>query len=94
MPVYDNPLDPPPRVKARPDPSQWELDDPLTFGEAAALLWPQGPITASTLRTAYRQGHLDVLMVARKVLVTRRLLAAWLEASRRTRGVGDGRDSK
>lgn len=89
MPVYDLPLDPPPRVKARPDPSQWELDEPLTFAEAAILLWPQGPTTASTLRTAYRQGTLGVLVVARKLFVTRCLLAEWLARSRRGGGSGD-----
>ena len=46
----------PRRVAARPDPSMWADDELMTFAEAASLMWPQGPLTASSLRTAYRAG--------------------------------------
>lgn len=52
----------PRRVAARPDPAAWGEDELLSFSEAAALLWPDGPLTASSLRTAYRAGELEVTM--------------------------------
>jgi hypothetical protein len=33
------------RVKARPDPAQWEKDETMTLIEAAALFFPHGPLT-------------------------------------------------
>jgi hypothetical protein len=76
----------PRRIQARPDPSQWEDDELLTFQEAAALMWPNGPLTASSLRTAYRAGELEVVLIARKLLTTKRALAAMTEAARRIKG--------
>jgi len=73
----------PRRVAARPDPSMWADDELMTFAEAAALLWPAGPLTASSLRTAYRAGELEVVMIARKLLVTKKGLAAMTENARR-----------
>jgi hypothetical protein len=80
----------PRRIKARPDPAQWDDDELLTFAEAAALLWPDGPLTASTLRTAYRAGALEVTLIARKLLTTKKALLAMTEAARRK---GQGRVS-
>jgi hypothetical protein len=73
----------PRRIAARPDPSQWSDDELMTFQEAAALFWPQGPLTASSLRTAYRAGELEVVLIARKLLVTKRGLASLTENARR-----------
>jgi hypothetical protein len=73
----------PRRIAARPDPAQWGDDELLTFAEAAALLWPQGPLTASSLRTAYRAGELEVVLIARKLLVTKAGLSAMTEGARR-----------
>ncbi|BBF94340.1 hypothetical protein [Blastochloris tepida] len=75
MPVRATPVPLPPRIAARPDPAQWGADELLTFAEAAALFWPYGPLTATSLRTAYRQGLVDVVMIARKVFVTPAALA-------------------
>lgn len=75
----------PRRIQARPDPAQWGDDELLTFQEAAALMWPHGPLTASSLRTAYRAGELEVVLIARKLLTTKRALAAMTEAARRTK---------
>ncbi|OSI65049.1 hypothetical protein BSZ21_21965 [Bradyrhizobium canariense] len=71
------------RVAARPDPADWAEDELMTLAEAADLMWPSGPLTASSLRTAYRAGELEVVMIARKLLVTKAGLAAMTEAARR-----------
>lgn len=42
----------------------------MTLAEAARLFWPGGPITVTTLRTAVRQGDLEVVVLARKLFVT------------------------
>ncbi|MGA2491471.1 MAG: hypothetical protein ABSF67_00820 [Roseiarcus sp.] len=64
----------PPRVAARPDTQQWGLDELMTLAEAAALHWPTGPLTARSLRTAVDDGLLPVVMVARKLLTSRRAI--------------------
>lgn len=64
----------PARVVARPSPDQWKEDELLTLPEAAALLWPDGPLTVSSLRTALRDGKLQVVVVAGKILTTRAAL--------------------
>ncbi len=66
----------PRRVAARPNPCDWADDELMTLAEAAALMWPQGPLTASSLRTAYRAGGLETVMIARKLLTTKANLAA------------------
>jgi hypothetical protein len=70
-------------VAVRPDPAQWADDELMTFAEAAALLWPNGPLTASSLRTAYRAGQLEVTVIARKLLVTKAAIRAMTEAATR-----------
>jgi hypothetical protein len=91
MPMRDTPVEPPPRVRERPDPKDWEDREPMTLAEAAALLWPRGPITAATLRTAYRQGALEVVLVARKLLVTKAQIADMLDGARTLKGGPDAR---
>lgn len=73
----------PRRIAARSDPSQWDDDELLTLQEAAALLWPDGPLTASSLRTAYRAGDLEVTLIARKLLTTKRAIAQMTRGARR-----------
>jgi hypothetical protein len=58
------------RVAQRPDPQQWRLDELVTLAEAAALLWPNGPIGVSTLRTAIRAGDLAHVRTAAPKLET------------------------
>ena len=58
---------PPLRVATRPEPAQWGHDELFTFVEAGALLWPDGPLSASSMRTAYRTGALWVMLIARKI---------------------------
>jgi hypothetical protein len=73
----------PRRIAARPDPKDWGDDELLTFAEAAALIWPDGPISASTLRTAYRSGLLETVLLARKLMTTKRALSEMTESARR-----------
>lgn len=60
------------RIKARPDPNNWDMDEVMTLPEAAELFWPQGPLTTNSLRVAVRDGVLPVTVVAGKFLTTRR----------------------
>ncbi|MET3694838.1 hypothetical protein [Methylobacterium goesingense] len=64
----------PPRVAARPSQIEWDDDELLTLPEAAALMWPNGPLTVSSLRTAVRDGQLQVVVVAGKILTNRAAL--------------------
>ncbi len=64
-----------PRVRARPNPESWGMDELLTLQEAAELCWPEGPLTVTSLRTAVRDRQLAVAMVAGKFLTTKRQLA-------------------
>ncbi|MET4489778.1 hypothetical protein ABIA94_005365 [Bradyrhizobium sp. LA7.1] len=73
----------PPRIARRPNPSQWDLDELLTFEEAAALHWPEGPLTTRSLRTAAESGALGVVIIARKRMTTCRQIQ---EMSRCERG--------
>lgn len=73
----------PRRIAAQPDPAAYGDGDLLTLAEAAALLFPQGPLTTSSLRSAYRKGTLEVIVISRKVMVTKRAIAAMTEAARR-----------
>jgi len=73
----------PPRVAARPSPDQWAEDELLSLPEAAALLWPAGPLSTRSLRTAERDGQLAVVVIAGKMLTTRRALAEMGRCRRR-----------
>jgi hypothetical protein len=75
----------PRRVVTRPDPATWSCTELMSLAEAAALMWPEkgSPVTASTLRTAYRSGILEVVVIARKILVNKQGLAAMTENARR-----------
>lgn len=42
----------------------------MTLPEAAALFWPRGPLTVTSLRTAGHEGSLKVTIVAGKWFVT------------------------
>lgn len=61
----------PPRIAARPNPNDWGEDDLMTLAEAAALFWPDGPISERTLRTAVRDGRLPISVLAGKFFVTK-----------------------
>lgn len=74
----------PPRVKERSNPSLWGLDELLTFHEAAALYWPDGPLTSRSLRTAAEAGMLGTVTIARKKLTTRRQLEEMSRCDRPT----------
>lgn len=59
------------RVKARPSPQMWQGDELMSLAEAAALYWPDGFLTETSLRTAARDGRLPISQIAGKFFVTR-----------------------
>lgn len=61
--------------------------------EAAALLWPRGPLTESSLRTAIVHRELAHVRIANRIYTTRAALAAMTEC-RRTSGREAGRVSE
>lgn len=76
--VVDRPLDrtmKEDRIKERPDPGSWGMDELMTLAEAARLFWPKGPLTANSLRIAVRDGVLPATTIAGKLLTTRRAIA-------------------
>jgi hypothetical protein len=76
------------RVERRPDPAQWSEDELLALHEAVALLWPHGPVTVSSLRTAIASGELAHARIAGRLYTTRAALAAMAACERRTAGDG------
>jgi hypothetical protein len=74
----------PRRVAERSDINAWSRTEVLSYAEAAALLWPSGrPLSASSLRTAQKNGQLETVMIARKRLTTLAAIEAMLEGARR-----------
>ncbi|WP_271599410.1 hypothetical protein [Bradyrhizobium sp. CCBAU 45384] len=61
----------PARVALRPHPEQWSEEELMTLSEAAALYWPMGPLTCTSLRTAVRDGKLEVAEIAGKLLTNK-----------------------
>ncbi|WMT76281.1 hypothetical protein [Bradyrhizobium sp. Ash2021] len=72
----------PKRVARRPDPDQWSENELLALHEAVALLWPRGPLTVSSLRTAIAKGHLGHARIAGRLYTTRAALGAMSECRR------------
>jgi len=66
---------PPARVQARPNPEDWREEELMTLPEAAALFWPDGPLTIHSLRVAVRDGALAVAVVAGRYLTNRKSIA-------------------
>lgn len=55
----------------------------MSLDEAVALLWPLGPLTVSSLRSAIRRGELGHARIAGKIFTTLRELAELAECARR-----------
>jgi hypothetical protein len=70
------------RVVARPNPDDWKEDELMTLPEAAALFWPDGPLTTHSLRVAVRDGVLAVAVVAGRHLTTRRAITSMADCQR------------
>jgi hypothetical protein len=68
---YESGSDLPARIALRPDPAQWRDDELMTLHEAAVLFWPMGPLTTASLRTAVRDGKLEVAEIAGKLLTNK-----------------------
>jgi hypothetical protein len=66
----------PERVLRRPDPAEWSADELMALHEAVGLLWPEGPVTVSGLRTAIAKGELAHARIAGRIYTTRAALAA------------------
>ena len=66
----------PPRIAAKPSPTDWGPDDLLTLAEAAALFWPDGPLSEKSLRTVVRDSGLRHLRLAGKLFTTRSAIEA------------------
>ena len=64
----------------------------MALHEAIDLLWPAGPLTVSSLRTAIARGDLACVRIAGRIYTTRAALAAMTEC-RRTSGREAGRMS-
>ncbi|MEA2896139.1 MAG: hypothetical protein QOJ84_1754 [Bradyrhizobium sp.] len=79
----------PERVARRPHPVQWSEDELLALHEAVALLWPGGPVTVSSLRTAIAAGDLAHARIAGRIFTTRAALAE-MAACRRTAAADGG----
>jgi hypothetical protein len=69
------------RAKARPDPAQWGEDEVMTLFEAAAVFFPQGPLTLSSLRRAAAAGTLEIAKVVGKDLTTPRAIRKLVKPS-------------
>jgi hypothetical protein len=54
----------------------WAHDELMNLAEAARLMWPDGPLTERSLRTAIREGRLPISVVAGKFFVTKQALGA------------------
>ena len=70
---------PPLRCVARPSPEDWADDEPMTLAEAIAVFYPNGPVTASSLRTEYHKHRLPLAEVAGRFYVTPANLKALFE---------------
>jgi hypothetical protein len=62
------------RVVERNDPQAWAEDDLLTMAEAAMLFWPRGPLRAASLRNAAKNGQLAIVIIAGKMMTTKKAL--------------------
>ena len=78
--------DPLVRVEKRPRPEQWVDDEPMTLVEAAAVFFPEGPLTVASLRTTIRRGELAYVMRAGKMLTTPGAMRDMMKPQFRVRG--------
>ena len=74
------------RLLERPNKEDWPIDELMTLPEAAALYWPQGPVTTATLRTLIRKGQLRVAVLGRRHLTSRKALEDMQQEEVRLRG--------
>lgn len=65
----------PPRVSQRRDPALWSDVELMTLEEAAKLFWPDGPLTTTSLRTAVKDGKLEIAEIAGKILTNKQSIA-------------------
>lgn len=75
--------DPMRRVKLRPLASEWEDTEPVTLVEAIALLFPNGPLTVKSLRTAIHRSDLAAARVAGKDFTTLKAVREMMKPRRK-----------
>ncbi|MGY4617659.1 hypothetical protein ACVWZ4_002886 [Bradyrhizobium sp. USDA 4472] len=63
----------PERVRLRPLLSDWSEHELITLPEVVYLFWPGpgAPVTLTTIRTAVRDGDLDIVRIAGKFFTTK-----------------------
>lgn len=59
------------RVFDRPNPADWADDELLSLAEAAALLFPNGPLTERKLRTAADKRRLAIANINGNIFTTK-----------------------
>lgn len=64
------------RWLSRPDPGSWAPDELMALNEVAAIFFPDGPLTLTSLRTAVRRGELHVTRINGKLYTTPAAVAA------------------
>ena len=69
------------RVSARPAPADWPDDAEMLIEEYIAVFYPDGPLTASSLRTEIRKGTLTPSPVAGKFYITPAKVRAMFKAA-------------
>jgi len=57
----------------------------MSFREAAALFWPEGPLGVSSLRSAHRNGQLAAAEIAGKLLTTKASIKEMVRTGLRVR---------
>jgi hypothetical protein len=62
------------RLRTRPRADAWGDDELVSLAEAAALFFPFGPLTASSLRAARRRGELACVEVCGRAFTTPRAI--------------------
>jgi hypothetical protein len=81
--------DPLARARNRPRPEEWRDDELMTLAEAAAVFWPDGPLTVRSLRTEIAKGSLTAEQIAGKVFVTPAALKEMRQRCRARRTLRD-----
>lgn len=58
------------RLTTRPSAGEWQNDELISLAEAAALLFPRGPLNAKSLRLACRRDELEHVVICGKTYTT------------------------
>lgn len=74
------------RILKRPNLSDWGEYELITFAEAVALLFPDGPLSTTTLHSLQKRGELEFVKVCGKSYTSinsvRKLVAVQIKTSK------------